>query len=210
MKRHHKRVLWHVAIALIPLGGVTSVVVAWVCAIAGPAYQSEQDAGAWLFVPPPDWPTKPMFRAFRPGLGRDELSAMSFVRGRDDGHAQKVVRVGFPARCLTSRAADYRDFARQQIVHVEGTTPLDRGLSPPARLPLREPGRALPVRPIWEGLALNTALYALLWGPVFAAMGMAQRYRPYCRGLCPNCRYNRKADYSQPCPECGHGMEHPA
>ena len=64
--------------------------------------------------------------------------------------------------------------------------------------------RALPYYPIWSGLALNTAFYALLF---FAVVRTARAYkhaRRYKRGLCPRCKYDRLFDYRVPCPECGH------
>ncbi len=64
--------------------------------------------------------------------------------------------------------------------------------------------RALPYYPIWSGLALNTAFYALLFfGFVRFVKGTRHLLR-FRRGLCPMCKYDRVFDYSRPCPECGH------
>ncbi len=63
--------------------------------------------------------------------------------------------------------------------------------------------RALPLRPIWPGFAINTILYAaILWllalGP-FTARRMIRRKR----GRCIKCGYNLRGDFSAGCPECG-------
>lgn len=63
--------------------------------------------------------------------------------------------------------------------------------------------RALPLLPIWPGLAFNTLFYALLWYLAFASARMVKHNRRYRRGLCPICRYDLRADYSQGCSECG-------
>ncbi len=70
---------------------------------------------------------------------------------------------------------------------------------------MRDPTRlrALPLLPIWPGLAFNTLFYALLWWLTFASVRMVKHNRRYRRGLCPICRYDLRADYSQGCSECG-------
>jgi hypothetical protein len=63
--------------------------------------------------------------------------------------------------------------------------------------------RILPLLPIWPGLAFNTLFYALLWWLALASVRMVKHNRRYRRGLCPLCRYDLRADYSQGCSECG-------
>ncbi len=71
--------------------------------------------------------------------------------------------------------------------------------------------RALPYYPIWSGLALNTAFYALLFFFVVRITRGLKHARRYKRGLCPRCKYDRLFDYRVPCPECGHeGRVRPA
>ncbi len=71
--------------------------------------------------------------------------------------------------------------------------------------------RALPYMPIWSGLALNTAFYALLFFAVVRIGRAFKRSRRFGRGLCPKCKYDRVFDYQLPCPECGHqGKVRPA
>ena len=63
--------------------------------------------------------------------------------------------------------------------------------------------RALPLRPIWRGFALNTIFYALiLWLPICGWRDIRRLIRRK-RGLCPACGYDlRHADHDT-CPECG-------
>lgn len=62
---------------------------------------------------------------------------------------------------------------------------------------------SIPLRSYWPGLAFNTLFYALLSWLVFASLRMVRHNRRYRRGLCPLCRYDLLADYSNGCSECG-------
>jgi hypothetical protein len=64
--------------------------------------------------------------------------------------------------------------------------------------------RALPYYPIWSGLALNTAFYALVFFIAVRTAKAFSRSHRHARGLCPRCKYDREFDYRMPCPECGH------
>lgn len=86
-------------------------------------------------------------------------------------------------------------------------TALDGGimLTPRTTLELRGSDfRALPLRPVWSGLLIDTALYAALWSLVLFAPGPARRALRRRRGLCPRCAYNlRGLPPGAPCSECG-------
>lgn len=74
--------------------------------------------------------------------------------------------------------------------------------------PFEQPGssltlRALPYRPIWSGLAFNTAFYGLIWFGVIRIPRGVRRARRVNHGRCPRCAYDRRGDYTTPCPECG-------
>jgi hypothetical protein len=75
---------------------------------------------------------------------------------------------------------------------------------PAPNLSVETKARALPYYPIWSGLALNTAFYALLFFIVVRTAKAFSRSRRHARGLCPRCKYDREFDYRMPCPECGH------
>ncbi len=63
--------------------------------------------------------------------------------------------------------------------------------------------RALPYRPIWSGLGINTAFYALLLFGIVRGSRRIKHAGRYRRGVCPRCRYDRCFDYTSPCPKCG-------
>ncbi len=62
--------------------------------------------------------------------------------------------------------------------------------------------RALPLRPIPRGLALNTAFYASVWLVLFTAPRALRRHFRSRRGQCPTCAYDLHATPNT-CPECG-------
>ncbi|MCC7387301.1 MAG: hypothetical protein IT431_00890 [Phycisphaerales bacterium] len=70
---------------------------------------------------------------------------------------------------------------------------------------MRDRVAVLPLLPIWPGLAFNTLFYALLWYLALASVRTVSHNHRYRRGLCPICRYDLRADYSQGCSECGWG-----
>jgi hypothetical protein len=91
-------------------------------------------------------------------------------------------------------------------VHTVQMSVLDTGIGVPfkkARDHLMD--RALPLLPIWPGLAFDTLFYALLWWLALASVRTVKHNRRYRHGLCPLCRYDLRADYSQGCSECGWG-----
>ncbi|MCH8316590.1 MAG: hypothetical protein IIA64_11505 [Planctomycetes bacterium] len=70
--------------------------------------------------------------------------------------------------------------------------------------------RALPLRPIWPGFAVNTIFYtAILWlitlGPF-----TARRMIRHKRGHCIKCGYDLRGDFSAGCPECGWRRDSPS
>ncbi len=64
--------------------------------------------------------------------------------------------------------------------------------------------RALPLRPVWPGFAVNTLLYAtLLW--LLTCLAIAVRcFLRLRRGLCPECAY--PMGESEVCTECGRDL----
>jgi hypothetical protein len=68
--------------------------------------------------------------------------------------------------------------------------------------------RALPLRPLWPGFAINTIFYAAVLWIVFAAPGVIKRLRRRRRGQCIHCGYDLRGQSgsgngAQRCPECG-------
>ena len=62
---------------------------------------------------------------------------------------------------------------------------------------------ALPLRPIWRGLAIDTAFYAAVWWLVLFIPMMLRRGTRRARGRCLDCGYDLQHKAQQGCPECG-------
>ena len=66
---------------------------------------------------------------------------------------------------------------------------------------------ALPLRPIWSGLAINTLFYAaLLWVGFCGPFALRRHVRRKC-GRCITCGYDLRGDLAAGCPECGWNRE---
>ncbi len=63
--------------------------------------------------------------------------------------------------------------------------------------------RALPLRPIWPGFAINTLFYAAILGLVIPGPFALRRYIRRKRGLCVACGYDLSHADHDACPECG-------
>jgi len=120
---------------------------------------------------------------------------------------------GWPALALWCRVEDVESLSRD-VASLGRATPPDLYGAIPPPLPTRSIAdtafRALPLLPIWPGLAFDTAFYALLWWLGFSSVRMVRHNRRHKQGLCPVCRYDLKADYSHGCPECGWGRKNHA
>ena len=68
----------------------------------------------------------------------------------------------------------------------------------------REHLRALPLRPIWSGLAADSFFYALVLAVPCLAPTPLRRFLRIRRGLCPACGY--PAGSSAICSECGNAI----
>lgn len=93
---------------------------------------------------------------------------------------------GWPRLCLVSR--------RQYGTYSSPAT---------AITPYSAPGTTLPLEPLWSGLLINFALYAVAWSYILIVPGIVRRAIRTYRGVCARCGYDlHGADHEQ-CPECG-------
>ncbi|MCH7849165.1 MAG: hypothetical protein IIB53_12465 [Planctomycetes bacterium] len=67
--------------------------------------------------------------------------------------------------------------------------------------------RALPLRPLWPGFAVNTIIYAvILWLLTFCPFTLRRCIRRK-HGQCTKCGHDLRGADHPACPECGHGRE---
>lgn len=86
--------------------------------------------------------------------------------------------------------------------NVEGGIPLPRTGTMPRGVAA---ARALPLRPIWPGIVIDTVLFAVSWGAMWLGVSKARYLRRRRCGLCPRCGYDLRGDPASGCPECGWG-----
>ncbi len=116
-----------------------------------------------------------------------------FNMGSDSGY-------GWPRPCLYHRVFTVYDPRTASTVR----NSMDGGLvlfgAPASRW---DGYRALPLRPIGRGLAINSILYALLWSVPLFVPGLIRSRHRHGRGLCARCGYDLRGSSSGDCPECG-------
>ena len=106
---------------------------------------------------------------------------------------------GWPARSMYCEFETPQDGTYTTAIKLGGIElPPSRHL-PPARA--RSDWRALPLRPIWPGFAVNTLFYAVVVWLVIPGPFLLRRFIRRRRGLCPACAYTRGE--SAVCSECG-------
>lgn len=118
----------------------------------------------------------------------------------------EIVKAGWPLPCLRS---ERRDTALANPGDLgEG----ERRWALPVRDPKYAWGRGtlngtIPLRPIWSGLALNTAAFGATWWVLLTATCWCWSTRVSARrarrGVCTACGYDLRADFAHGCPECG-------
>jgi hypothetical protein len=208
----------------VAIGVLLSLSVAWSCALWSPLRGSRaltdveasvvlrrltgmfENRGApqgvrnwgfgWAFVfavdatiPAPDVSTPVSGRS----RGRHATALVQLPTSPDD-RLVHIVTAGWPVTCLTGER------------HTIGVATQRHGLAEPPRA-VRElsvkPRRVLPLRPMWPGLAANTALYAsAVWMAVPGSLLLRRSLRRR-RGQCGGCGYNLRHVDHQACPECG-------
>jgi hypothetical protein len=106
---------------------------------------------------------------------------------------------GWPARCLVGFYDHRTNRGSRQAWLIGRTWRYDLGGPPgPGGLP-----RALPLRPIWTGLLINSVFYGVLIGALMLAAAALRRRRRARTGHCPACGYDLRATDHERCPECG-------
>lgn len=196
-----------VAVVLV-LGLVTSLVVAWACCIfpsrtfhkTGLSHSEAERAGQAHFQS--RYPIIHGYLLRAPGFHR--LVVITELEDFDNDvyrfRSFNRIRSGWPIVCLEGQWRETEDWTS---VETAWLLPLFQRFGP-----LELPNPIAPLKPLWIGFALNTALYgAAFWivGVVFYAWRRRVRLS---RGCCYACGYNLKGALSEgdgdvTCSECG-------
>lgn len=154
------------------------------------AFHHMQISGASIMIPVDDYEARKVDleslpRHLRP-VSLDELKMLSWYR-----------EVGWPMRALACSIHWKTQVRNADIIYtVRGGVqlPRDRKFNP----------RAIPLAPVWPGLAVNTALYGGAWMLLVGALRAVRRVRRRRAGRCVRCGYPRAGlPPGSLCPECG-------
>jgi hypothetical protein len=178
-------------VALLTLGAIVNIAVAWGCGFirhtgCQPKLRTEgNDLLWWRANAPTGFDLEEMFDRFT-GFGHE--------------YAQWPLRHVAPfSRFVVGRARSGWPVLSMEYSLWEDAEP-NRVVSRYAWL-LQRNGRALGSRPLWPGFVINTVFYAVLLWLLFAAPFALRRRRRIKRSLCPACAYPVGA--SDVCTECG-------
>jgi len=221
-------------IALLALAFVLTVLSAWIPAWWMPRPMSSvtvmsdstnpaDPAGIWRDTVPSDWGDRALSTTIigadrqTPGGSRLADPMLRYMQGDihgvlvgplgvgygTTGKARMLDRyeIGWPIRSMTCEgSADNRPPNGGAIARLYA-----RGIPIPAFKPLgMQPGRHLPVRPIWSRFALALLLWAVVLvalGPAYRVPGRWRLRKRRRRGLCVACGYDLSG--IEACPECG-------
>lgn len=140
------------------------------------------------------WPRFGMF-GHRPEVGWGLEGEAIPARG-SSGMGFEIAH-GFPFLAVSCRAAFDRSIERRSYV-------MQGGLMLAPDLPgSTGTFRVLPWRPVWSGLLLDIAIFALLWLGVTEGCAVGVRFLRLRRNRCPACGYSLAGQASPGCPECG-------
>jgi hypothetical protein len=108
---------------------------------------------------------------------------------------------GFPAVCLWyERSGGLSMFGSAPRLHGGYEITTERGRKRSGMVA----EAAIPLRPIWAGLAMNTAVYASCWIGVLGLLAAWRRARAGRHGRCRSCGYDLGGlPAGAVCPECG-------
>ena len=127
-----------------------------------------------------------------PRISRTDPSMLNGIVGMEDAR-------GWPRLALWCSIEGVRLHSIQTPLASSGGIALSRSEPDTAAY------RVLPFRPIWRGLLIDWAAYAILWLVLFTGLGFSalRRALRLRRGLCPACGYDLTGNTSGVCPECG-------
>ncbi len=207
-------------VLLVLLGAVVNVAVAWGCATwivplknDWAALQRQINAPLrsdyrrwWATHAPSGFQKEPVVAVRVANVGVTRVSLWKPVayppEGTLDHDLVRRIRAGLPLRAVEGaywQAAGTPTAGTPKVI-------------PDAVVVLPANGLKILLRPVWPGFAINTIFYVLiLWMLTLGPFAMRRAIRRK-RGLCINCGYDLRNDFSAGCPECGwrrEGLDEP-
>lgn len=218
-----KRLAILIAILFL-LGFLTTIAISWMLAIrtdvsgaprinastglGALGFYSSDQGTAWVFTSVQDSGVVELSAANRGRqaelkvdrmVNEREVPSWSTMRSGDPAGANAFYieqGFGWPALAMTQR---YR-YSRA----ADGSQQLDvNALHLPPDLRRFGPGEYVPIRLIWRGALVDTALFGWIYFCVLAFPGIMIRSRRKRRGRCSSCGYDLRATPHGKCPECG-------
>ena len=144
-------------------------------------------------VPAPDHVDTPGPADLAPSWSGFDVPSLEFASGLADSDCRMVDARGWPALTLWYES-DTPD--GWEATGIAGGIKLSGYWEHEYRIP-----KALPLRPIWSGFAVNTVFYAAILWLLIPGPFALRRFIRVKRGLCPKCAY--PMGESAVCSECG-------
>ena len=212
-----------ICLSLLLFGVVLNITVAWLCIISfepsyfGYTYSSIQPGRYWSVGRAECLGVTRIDSSWSSGWGVKHGKPPHFVEQHRPHWSKEII--ADPSLDLTVEATiideaagwPYRSFASDGLIRFTESPPiiLKVEVSGITMSPFDERGhgKALPLRPIWPGFALNTLFYMLfstaIWICIIKGSSRVRNFLRLKRGLCIKCSYDLRNDYSKGCPECG-------
>jgi hypothetical protein len=162
-------------------------------------FGSDVDFGLMQIRPEDRW----MYRGLRTGWGLGDYVDPDVLASMPRTHGQRMAvhRSGWPIAALEWR----QEAAGGPLgFGVTTTGPLIGAIELPATwIPARSPA-VLPFLPRWRGLAIDTALFSLIWLAFLLLPRIGRTVEWWARRRCEVCGYDRRGiPRDTRCPECG-------
>jgi hypothetical protein len=179
-------------------------------------YVGMSDPASWSFEVDPSWPDRPntAYNLDSSVLDGEFRHAISISEeGSATAYFAEITRAGWPMRAFRYEQMSFEpaDLGSPDRRVVPPCSPWVCGLEVPSFFRQTSVGprsggfcNRIPLRPIWPGFAINTALHVLILSlPIFGLPALRRSLRRR-RGLCTKCTYPLSGlPPSSACPECG-------